>query len=572
MKTLLHWAKSIRGRWRSARAGFALLAAATVLGAATPPAADLALLRAGIAEQGGIQGFEPERMSVALGGSARTIESLRVADYIAYSLAAAEFDLNDFDAAIRELGPVWTNVPPSPLSGEAALVAARAQKQSGRPAGGIDALREFYARLPQPAGDTLLAECYRASADLPSAAVFYQQVYYQYPLSAEANEAAAALPELKATLGDLYPPPTTQAMFERAARLAHGGDFRRARAEYRAMLPAVGGVDRELVRVRLGELDYLSGQTSAAYTYFRSLDVSTPEADSERLYYMAEAARRLDQDDRLAGALRGLDRYADSPWRLKALVSAGNRYLVENRSADYLPVYRACFESFTGPQADYFHWKVAWYAYLHRQPDAAGLLREHLLKYPGSDHAAAALYFLGRLSEAAADMSAAKTFYAQISDRYPNLYYADLADARAAQPAIFGVPDSAAVRVFLKTVVWPVPQFENKFDPTPATQALSRAPARQEPGAGIRLDSGRGRARKLLAHPLSPALEDSTRAVREATRAGPLHGGGPDPPGIRVQPGRGLGSAGLRPDADSAIDRPHVAAGAPADLSRQHPV
>jgi uncharacterized protein len=31
-----------------------------------------------------IQGFEPERMSVALGGSARTIESHRVADYIAY--------------------------------------------------------------------------------------------------------------------------------------------------------------------------------------------------------------------------------------------------------------------------------------------------------------------------------------------------------------------------------------------------------------------------------------------------------------------------------------------------------
>ena len=471
MKTLLHWAKSIRGRWRSARAGFALLAAATVLGAATPPAADLALLRAGIAEQGGKQ---PAAAIRDLKAVRKRLPQL--ADYIAYSLAAAEFDLNDFDAAIRELGPVWTNVPPSPLSGEAALVAARAQKQSGRPAGGIDALREFYARLPQPAGDTLLAECYRASADLPSAAVFYQQVYYQYPLSAEANEAAAALPELKATLGDLYPPPTTQAMFERAARLAHGGDFRRARAEYRAMLPAVGGVDRELVRVRLGELDYLSGQTSAAYTYFRSLDVSTPEADSERLYYMAEAARRLDQDARLADALRGLDRYADSPWRLKALVSAGNRYLVENRSADYLPVYRACFESFTGPQADYCHWKVAWYAYLHRQPDAAGLLREHLLKYPGSDHAAAALYFLGRLSEAAADMSAAKTFYAQISDRYPNLYYADLADARAAQPAIFGVPDSAAVRVFLKTVVWPVPQFGNKFDPTPETQArLDRA-------------------------------------------------------------------------------------------------
>jgi len=138
MKTLPHWAKSIRGRWRSARAGFALLAAATVLGAATPPAADLALLRAGIAEQGGKQPA----------AAVRDLKAVRkrlpqLADYIAYSLAAAEFDLNDFDAAIRELGPVWNNVPPSPVAGEAALVAARAQKQSGRPADGIDVLREF---------------------------------------------------------------------------------------------------------------------------------------------------------------------------------------------------------------------------------------------------------------------------------------------------------------------------------------------------------------------------------------------------------------------------------------------
>ncbi len=471
MKTLPFWAKSIRGPWPSAaaRAASALLLTATLFGAA-PAAADLALLKTGMDEQGRKQPAE----------AIRDLKTVRprlpqLADYIAWSLAAAEFDRGDFEAAIRELAAVWSAVPPSPLAGQASLVAGRAYKQSARPSDGNAVLREHYTQLPQPAGDALLAECYRASGDLASAAVFYQQVYYQYPLSPEAGQAAPALSELKATLGELYPPPTTQAMFERAGKLGRAGEVRRARVEYQAMLTAVGGVDRELARVRLGELDYYSNQTTSAYNYLRSLDVSSPEADTERLYFMAECSRRLDQDDRLTEALQKLERYPDSPWRLKALVAGGNRYLVENRAADYLPIYRACYESFTGTQSDYCHWKVAWYAYLHRQPDAADLLREHLLKYPGSERAGAALYFLGRLSEAN-DPPAAKAFYSEIGERYPNAYYADLADQRLTQPAVFGAVDSAAVRQFLNGVVWPVWRVEKKFDPTPATQArLDRA-------------------------------------------------------------------------------------------------
>ncbi len=488
MMTLPYWAKNIRGPWpdAAARAASALLLATTLFGAA-PPAADLALLKSGIDEQ------SRKQPAAAI----RDLKAVRdrlpqLADYVAYSLAAAEFDLGDFDAATRDLEPVWNTVPPSPLAGPAALVAARAHKQSARPAKGIDVLREYYARLPQPVGDALLAECYRASGDLASAAVFFQQVYFQYPLSAEAADAAPALAELRSTLGGLYPPPTTQAMFERAGKLARGADYRRARMEYQAILPAVGGVDRELARVRLGELDYLAGQTASAYAALRSLDLSSPEADAERLYYMTECARRLDQDDRLKDALQRLERYPDSPWRLKALVVAGNRYLVENRAADYLPIYRACYQSFSGPQADYCHWKVAWYAYIHRQPDSADLLREHLAKYPGSDRTSAALYFLGRLAEAANDPSAAKAYYSELAGRFPNAYYADLADRRLEQPAVFGAVDSTAIRQYLTGVV-PVQRFEAKFDPTPATQA--------------RLD----RARLLAAAGLEDQAEDELR-------------------------------------------------------------
>ena len=72
----------------------------------------------------------------------------KLADYISYSLAAAEYDLGAFEQAITDIEPLWNNVPPSPLTGEAALVAARAYKQLGKPAESIRLLRQYYSDLP----------------------------------------------------------------------------------------------------------------------------------------------------------------------------------------------------------------------------------------------------------------------------------------------------------------------------------------------------------------------------------------------------------------------------------------
>ncbi len=476
MRNPQHWAKNTRDRWLS-RAVFAFLFPALLLGGpaapqdaaarAKPVAASLALLKAGITEQVQKQPAAAVRDLRAVRG-----KEPRLADYVAYSLGAAEYELGDFNGALTDLEPVFTNVPPSPEAGEAAMVAARAYKDLGKPAEGVRILREYYAQLAQPAGDALLAACYRAVPDLASAAAYCQRVYYQFPLSAEADQAGLALSGLKGTLGDLFPPPTTQAMFQRADKLAQGGDYRRARIEYEAMLTSAAGPDRETARVRLGVIEFLTYQTDSAYSYFSALAVASPEADAERLYYIAECARRQDREDRIMDAVQRLERYPQSPWRLKALYLAGNRYLLANRADQYVPLYRACYESFPDqPQADYCHWKVAWNAYLQRRPEAVDLLREQLVKFPGSERSSSALYFLGRLAEGAGAADKAKAYYTEIVERYPNYYYSDLADRRLADPALFRAVESAEVRAFLNGVVWPVRPVERKFQPTPLTQA-----------------------------------------------------------------------------------------------------
>jgi soluble lytic murein transglycosylase len=440
----------------------------------------LALIKAGITAQ-----VQRQPASAVRDLRAATGKVPKLADYIAYSLAVSEYDLGDFKGALADIEPVWNNVPPSPLTGDAALLSARAYKELGNPAGSVRVLREYYSQLPQPAGDGLLAACYRAAADLVSAAVYAQRVYYNYPMNGEAESAAGMLSELRTALGELYPPPTTQAMFQRAEKLTQAGEYRRARVEYQAMLTSAAGSDREVARVRLGVLDLLAHETGAAYSYLTALDVSSPEADSERLYYLAECARRQDRDDLIMDVVKRLERYPQSPWRLKALFLAGNRYLLANRAELYVPLYRACYESFPDqPQADYCHWKVTWNAYLQRSAEAVDLLREHLKMFPGSDRASAALYFLGRLAEAGGALDMAKAYYSEILDRFPNHYYDDLADRRLADPALFGVVESPDVRMFLRGV-WPLRRFQVKFEPSPATQArIERAHLLEAAGLG----------------------------------------------------------------------------------------
>ncbi len=488
-----YWATSIPARWHNvfSRAFILLLSSAAPFCAQMARTEAVPAARVADASASALAGVKAGITAQIAKQPAAAVRELRavrarvpaLADYIAYSLAAAEFDLGEFAATIDDLAPVWSNDPPSPLVGEAALLAARAYRELGRPAESVGVLRDRYALLAQPAGDALMAACLRAASDLSSAAVYYHRVYYQHPLSGEAEEAGSAMADLRRSLGDLYPAPSSEVVLQRADKLAQAGDFRRARTEYEALLSSARGADRETARVRLGVLEFRSYQTDTAYRYLSDLDVSG-EADAERLYYMLECARRQDRDDLIRDLIKRLERYPRSPWRLRALYSAGNRSLVENRPEEYVPLYRACYESFPKePQADYCHWKVTWNAYMQKRPETADLLREHLQTFPGSERASGALYFLGRMAEAARERDVAKEYYSEITERFPNHYYADLAQDRLSDSALFSAPESAQVRAFLKNVVWPLPPPPRKFEPTPLTQArIARARLLQSAG------------------------------------------------------------------------------------------
>jgi tetratricopeptide (TPR) repeat protein len=280
-------------------------------------------------------------------------------------------ELNDVTGIASDLAPTHTARQISPLSAKAWLLEARALETT-QPAEGARILRELYAELPQPEGDVTLADCYRAAKDLVRAAEAYQRVYYQYPTGAASTRAGAALLAFQDTMGAAYPPPLPRLMLRRPDRLLELHEYALARSEYRSLVDRVTGLERDQARVRVGEADYLKGSVKVACSYLRGLDLAQSDADAERLYDVGECARRQADDVELMSVVERLGRqYPNSPWRLKTLVSAANRYLLVNRPDDYVPLYRAAYQDFPAdPLAGACHWKVAFHAYMQGQADA----------------------------------------------------------------------------------------------------------------------------------------------------------------------------------------------------------
>ena len=398
----------------------------------------------------------------------------KLADYAAWFLGSAQFASKDYAAVPDTLDVVFKQSPPSPLVPRAALLAASALTQNNDPASAsiaLELLRKYYAVLSQPKGDFAMAAAFAGSGDNLSAAIYYQRVYYGFPLSAEAGLASTEIEKLKTDLGEKYPPALPTAMLARAIKLLDAGQAVRARKELETLIPQLGGAERDLARVRIGVARYTAQENAIAYKYLAALEVDSPEADAERLYYTMQSARRLnnlDEMDAVAGKLSRL--HPNSPFRLQAVLAAANRYLTENKIDQYEPLYRACYESFPkAKEAAGCHWKVAWVHYLRREPDSADLLRAHLRLFPASENASAALYFLGRLADASRDRSAARAYYDEIAREYPNQYYAMLARDRLTPVAT--APPSPAAAEFLRAVAFPQRARTTVFDASAASRA-----------------------------------------------------------------------------------------------------
>ncbi|MES1258029.1 MAG: transglycosylase SLT domain-containing protein [Acidobacteriota bacterium] len=385
----------------------------------------------------------------------------KLTDYVVYHLASSELQTGDIDGAVRDLTAYRGQpAPASPLAGKISLLHARALLDLKQPAAStkaLDILQTDYRLLPQPDGDFALAMAYEALGEKLQSALTYEKVYYGFPNTDLAAQASAVMDRLRTVLNRDFPLAPPRQQLERCQKWLDVKEFGKARQEYTVLASTLPEPDRDQAKVGIGAADYLAGDAPSALRYLTGLKVARSEADARRLYFMTEAAKKTGDDTAMAESIRLLNRqYAESPWRLKALLAAGNRYVATSEREKYAPLFKAASDSFPADSATAAgHWRIAWDAYLAGTPDRPDLLREQAERYPSDSRAGTALYFLGRLEEKNGRLPQARAYYERLSQQFPHYFYAVLARERIKDAKLAAAAPEPATVEWLTSIDWP---------------------------------------------------------------------------------------------------------------------
>jgi len=398
--------------------------------------------------------------------------------YVLYWRAQVSRALGRDAEALAQLETLRREFPESVMTESAVQALAESALVLNNPERAVAALEAYEKTATKPSLLLLRAQAREKTADgkkqaLVAAAGDFLAVYYHFPLTDEAESAASKIASLQRALGEEFPGVPMEQQVARAAAFYDARKWRDARAEYEKLLPKLVRAEHQRAELRVAQCGVQLGASPAVLA---SLQLTDPELEPERWYALSQAYRSDKQETEMIGAVEQLAaRHPQSRWAEEGLFAAGNYFWVNldrKRAADY---YRRVVVQFpAGKYAQAAHWRLAWVAYLERRAEAAGLMEEHLRKFPGSPYAANALYWLGRLAERTGNEAHARSFYLKVQERAPQTYFGLRAAARLR--AIGTEPVNSADSLALIPAPPPLPSLDDPIPPT-AGERWARAQA-----------------------------------------------------------------------------------------------
>jgi soluble lytic murein transglycosylase len=385
---------------------------------------------------------------------AEAAEDLRQAAATAFSLAdyAVFYEASAVSQAGQPLGAAETlkdfatRFPQSGLRWQALELGAGAWLDAQRPQDAIDALTAEPEVRTRPTLALLLAQAYQQANRPHEAARAFQEIYFAFPMSPQAQAAADSLETLRAQLGSTYPIPTDEIRTARAGILFKAARYEDALKEFEGLCeaePASPFAPRwQLGRARcLLRLRRIAEALEALLNHF-----AAPELEAQRLALLVQVHAQQSDAAAITQDLAQLDtQYAFSPAYADALTAAGNFHYRQLNWQEAARAYKRLFELF--PQNEYARedsWRLAWCYYLLHDPEAPDAIRDYLTRFPGSPRVPAALYWLGRTKEEQGAPSEARALYALLGKRFAHSYYTHQAASRlAALPAEQASPQGA---------------------------------------------------------------------------------------------------------------------------------
>ncbi len=344
-------------------------------------------------------------------------------DYVAYYLGTCYLQTGHQAEGLATLANFSAAYPDSLLVRDAHLGYATGLLTEGRAPEAAELLAKD--RFPPRSDIELeLGKALAASGQAAKASEAFANIYYNMPISAEADAAYAELKKLA-----ISSQPTPGQLKTRAGLLMKARRYADAADEYHELAIHASAAERPAAVLALADALHRSGHNREAKTELAALPGATADQLAQRLYILGEIAWASDENDAFYHAVDELRQTAPtSPWLESALLSAANLHLVHHEYDQALDSFRELQQRFpTGARASYAHWKAAWLTLRQgRNDEAKKQFEEQIALYPTGNETSNALYWRARLAEEDHDFAMARAFYLKLSDRYRNYYYAEL--------------------------------------------------------------------------------------------------------------------------------------------------
>ncbi|MGH9862222.1 MAG: transglycosylase SLT domain-containing protein [Candidatus Acidiferrales bacterium] len=356
-----------------------------------------------------------------------------LADYAVFYEAEAEGELGLLEMALRALEEF--SFAGTTLEESAAVLRADLLVRAGRPHEAVEWLNQQPELASRPA---LLLALGKAQRDV-AAAETLMRVYYEFPLSPEAEPANALVAELRAELKAQFPSPSEALRRTRAEKLWALGAYRGARSAYVDLSVRSSEPTRSEARVRAAIALYELGTPDAACQELSkigpdSVGALVAEFHSSRARCALRARDYVAADAELAFLA---STFPTSDWYRRGVMAAGNTANVEGDIGRAQAYFRRISDIWlAGNDAAEAHWKLAWLTYRAGETAAATtLIEEHLERFPDSPFLARALFWRARLALAAGERGLAERLLTLLREWAPRDYFtqqAERLDKRAA--------------------------------------------------------------------------------------------------------------------------------------------
>ena len=254
-----------------------------------------------------------------------------------------------------------------------------------------------------------------------------QRAYYDYPMTAEADQAAAALDKQDVDLDEKFAPKE----LARAETLFQARRWAGAKTSYDRVKSFVNGDDRDRVTMRIAAADVALGRYREGRDALRQY-LNGPLAE-ESNFHFATATRGLKLDNEYESLVRAyVEKFPASPYAEELLNNLASQYIIDDEDADADAIFRQMIERFpAGRFAERAAWKAGWWAYRQgRFTEAIEYFDKGSAQFPRSDYRPSWLYWSGRAAQQAGDIETGVARLRLAATDYHNSYYGRLAVKR----------------------------------------------------------------------------------------------------------------------------------------------